>query len=290
MVSPFERRLFILPATILILALSIFPLIFSLGLTFTSMRLLGQDTRFVFLTNWIQVLQDNNFRQVLLNTLTFVVAGTILQYALGLGLALVLNEQIAFRRFLRISFILPMMISPVAISYVIGKMVLDENLGPIYDIAQRFHIPLASWTNSSPLSMLVLVLVDTWQWTPFFVLVLLAGLQAIQPELYEAARIDGASAWIIFRDITFPLLMPLTVTAILVRSLEMFKVVDIVRVVTGGGPGQATESVTLFAYDIGIKGGDIAYAATIAYVLLIVVILYANGLLAIARRITPSQG
>lgn len=290
MVSSFERRLFILPATILILALGIFPLIFSLGITFTNLRLLGQDTHFVFLANWIQVFQDNSFRQVLINTLTFVGIATVLQYSLGLGLALVLNEEIAFRRFLRVSFILPMMISPVAISHVIGKMVLDENLGPIYDLAHRFHIPLATWTNSSSLSMLVLILVDTWQWTPLFVLLLLAGMQAIQPEWYEAARIDGASGWTIFRSITFPLLMPLSVTAILIRSMEMFKVVDIVRVVTGGGPGQATETVTLYAYDIGIKGGSIAYAATIAYVLLFVVTLYAIGLLAIARRITPSQG
>ncbi len=289
MISSFERRLFILPATILIFSLSIFPLLFSFGLTFTNMRLLGQKTHFVFLANWILVFQDNSFRQVLLNTLTYVITGTSLQYCLGMIFALILSEEIAFRRFLRVSFILPMMISPVAVGYLIGKMVLDENIGPLYDIAQRLNFSLPSWSNSSFLSMLILILVDTWQWTPFFILILLAGMQAIQSELYEAARIDGASRWIIFRDITFPLLMPLSATGILIRSVEVFKVVDTVRVVTGGGPGQATESVSLYAYDLGIKAGSISYGATIAYVLLFVVVMYANGLLAIARRITPSQ-
>ena len=290
MVSSTERRLFILPATILILVLSIFPLFFSLGLTLTNVRLLGQNNHFIGLANWMQVIQDRNFHQIIKNTIIFVIGGATLQYILGLGLALVLNEDLKFRAFWRVSFILPMMISPVAISYIIGKMVLDETYGPIYDIAQRLHLSLPNWTASAPLSMLVLILVDTWQWTPFFVLVLLAGLQAIQPELYEAARIDGASRWSLFRHITFPLLMPLTATSLLIRTLEMFKVIDIVRVVTGGGPGQATESVTLFAYDLGIKGGDISYASTLAFVFLIGVILYANGFLAVAKRITPDQG
>jgi multiple sugar transport system permease protein len=137
--------------------------------------------------------------------------------------------------------------------------------------------------------MLVLIGIDTWQWTPLFILILLAGLQSIPSELFEAARVDGASSFTIFRYITFPLLLPVSVTAILLRSLEAFKVLDIVRVVTGGGPGNSTESVTLFAYDVGLKGGDIAYASTVAYSFLIVVILYSTLFLAGARRVTPKR-
>jgi multiple sugar transport system permease protein len=122
--------------------------------------------------------------------------------------------------------------------------------------------------------MVLLIVIDTWQWTPFFILILLAGLQSIPEELFESAKIDGASSFQIFSHITFPLLLPISSTVIFVRIIESFKVIDIVRIVTGGGPGNTTESVTLYAYDIGLKGGDIAYASTIAYALLIMVIVF----------------
>tara|TARA_Y100000758_G_C15657974_1_gene277238 strand:- start:73 stop:495 length:423 start_codon:yes stop_codon:yes gene_type:complete len=122
--------------------------------------------------------------------------------------------------------------------------------------------------------MALLIVIDTWQWTPFFILILLAGLQSIPEELFEAAKIDGASSFQIFSQITFPLLLPISSTVIFVRIIESFKVIDIVRIVTGGGPGNTTESVTLYAYDIGLKGGDISYASTIAYALLIMVIVF----------------
>ncbi len=274
-----------------IVLLTIFPLLFSLVITFTNMRLLGgAGLRFVGFENWSRLFADRNFHTVLRNTVVFVLGGVTLQYVLGLGLALLLNEDIRARRFFRISFLLPMMMSPVAISYVIGKMIFSESFGPINDILSMLGLPPFAWALSPAKSMAVLIMIDTWQWTPFFMLVLLAGLQSILPELYEAARVDGASPRQMFQYITFPLLMPLSVTAMLIRGLEAFKVIDIVRVVTGGGPGNSTESVTLFAYDIGLKGGDIAYASTIAYALLITVIVSCLLFLIVGRRITPSTG
>lgn len=282
------RRFFILPATIVVLALTIFPLIFSLGITFTNMRL-GANVvvEFIGFQNWARLFSDGNFHIVLRNTLVFVTASVTLQYALGLGLAVLLNQDIRGRRFFRISLLLPMMMSPVAVSYVIGKMMFSETFGPINDLLLFLGLPQFRWTLDAGKSMLVLVLIGTWQWTPLFILILLAGLQSIPPELYEAAKVDGATSWQIFRRITFPLLLPVSITAILIRMLEAFKVLDIVRVVTGGGPGNSTEVVTLFAYDIGLKGGDIAYASTVAYSLLITVIVVALLFLAGARKITP---
>lgn len=282
------RRIFILPATIVVLILTIFPLLFSLGITFTDMRLgRSAGVHFIGLANWGRLFVDNNFHIVLRNTIVFVLAGVTLQYLLGLGLAILLNQELRFRRFFRISLLLPMMMSPVAVSYVIGKMMFSETFGPINDLLFTFGLPQFRWTLDAGRAMLVLVLIDTWQWTPLFILVLLAGLQSIPPELYEAARVDGANAWQIFRKITFPLLLPVSITAILIRALEAFKVLDVVRVVTGGGPGNSTEVVTLFAYDIGLKGGDIAYASTVAYALLITVIIFSLVFLAGARKITP---
>jgi multiple sugar transport system permease protein len=275
---------------VVVLALSIFPLIFSLVITFTNYRLLASEgTRFAGLANWARLFTDTNFHTVLKNTLIFVLFSVTLQYALGLFLAVLLNQQIHFQRFFRISLLLPMMMSPIAISFIVGKMVFSESYGPINDILFRIGLPPFRWSLSPGRSMAVLVAVDVWQWTPFFILVLLAGLQSISPELYEAARVDGASGWQLFRHITLPLLMPLSVTAILIRSLEAFKVLDIVRVVTGGGPGNTTESVTLYAYDVGIKGGDIAYASTVAYAFMIVVIVLSVLFLALGRRLTPTR-
>ena len=283
------RRTFLMPATVVILVLTTFPFLFSLGLTFTNMRLMGAgNLDLIGFDNWIRLFSDNNFHIVLRNTVVFVLIGVTIQYTLGFGLALLLNADIVARRFFRISALLPMMMSPVAVSYVIGKMLFSESFGPINDFLTTFGLPTFNWTLSSTKSMAVLIIIDTWQWTPFFILILLAGLQSIPPELYEAARVDGASTFHMLRRITFPLLLPVSITAILIRGLEAFKVLDIVRVVTGGGPGNATESVTLFAYDIGLKGGDIAYASTVAYALLITVILVSLIFLAIARRLTPS--
>jgi multiple sugar transport system permease protein len=285
------RRSFLMPATVVILLLTTFPFLFSLVLTFTNMRLLGAEAfRFIGFENWSRLFTDNNFRIVLRNTLIFVLIGISLQYVLGFGLALLLNENIRGRRFFRISVLLPMMLSPVAISYVIGKMLFSESFGPINDILTTLGLPPFAWSLSSAKSMAVLIMIDTWQWTPFFILILLAGLQSIPLDLYEAARVDGASPRKMFQHITFPILLPISITAILIRGLEAFKVLDIVRVVTGGGPGNSTESVTLFAYDIGLKGGDIAYASTVAYALLITVIIFSLTFLAFGRRFTPSTG
>jgi multiple sugar transport system permease protein len=271
--------------------LTMFPLLFSLGITFTNLRLLASEKlRVIGFENWGRLFTDNNFHTVLRNTVVFVLIGVTLQYFLGLGLAILLNQDIRGRRFFRISLLLPMMMSPVAVSYVIGKMLFSESFGPLNDILVRLGLPRFVWTLSATKSMGVLISIDTWQWTPFFILVLLAGLQSIPPELYEAARVDGASPIQLFRYITLPLLLPLSTAAILIRGLEAFKVLDIVRVVTGGGPGNSTESVTLFAYDLGLKGGDVAYASTVAYALMIVVILFCLLFLAAIRRVTPERG
>ncbi len=285
------RRMMILPATIIILVLSLFPLLFSLGITFTNMRLLGPTAlQFIGLANWARLFTDSNFHIVVRNTVAFVLFGVTAQYVLGLGLAMLLNQQVRGLRFFRLSLLLPMMISPVAVSYVIGKMMLSESFGPINDILFKLGLPQMRWSLDPLQSMIILIIVDTWQWTPFFILILLAGLQGIPQELYDAVKVDGASGWQSFRHITFPLMTPLSATAILIRSLEAFKVLDIVRVVTGGGPGNSTESITLFAYDVGIKGGDIAYASTAAYFLLIIVIIFSTLFLAGSRRVIPDTG
>ncbi|MGE5139350.1 MAG: carbohydrate ABC transporter permease, partial [Rudaea sp.] len=131
----------------------------------------------------------------------------------------------------------------------------------------------------------------SWEWTPFMIIVLLAGLQSLPVEVFESARVDGASEWNIFRHITFPMLAPVSITVILIRALEAFKLFDIVMVMTGGGPGQATETVTMFAYTVGMKNGNLGYASAIAYSLLIMVILFSTIFLnALRGRAAAAEG
>lgn len=282
------RRLFLAPGVAVVLVLGLFPLVFSLGLTFTNVNLFrrGVPVAFVGLDNWGRLLGDEALWQTMLNTIFFVAGAVTLEYVLGLGLALLLNRGIRGQRGWRIFFLLPMMVSPIAVGFIIGRMMLGEAFGPVNDLLRGVGLPAVSWLGSEWMARLTLILVDAWQWTPFMMLLLLAGLQTIPTEPIEAARVDGASGGQIFRHIVFPLLIPISITAVLLRAVEAFKVVDIIRVVTGGGPGRATESATVYAYDLGAKQGDVAYAATAAYALMIAVVVVATLLLTLARRRT----
>jgi len=268
---------FLMPAVLLILALSIFPLVFSLVLAFMSWDLsrLEGGVRFIGLKNFATLVSDPRFWNTARVTVFFVVGSVGLQYLLGLGLALLLNQEIYFRRFFRVAFLVPMMLTPAAVGYV-GRMLFNESMGPINDIIQHLGGPLIPWLSNSRLALPSLILLDTWEWVPFMTIVLLAGLQSLPPEVFECARVDGANEWKIFSNITLPMLAPVSITVILIRALEAFKLFDIVMVMTGGGPGTATETVTMYAYTVGMKNGNLGYASAIAYSLLIMVIIFST--------------
>jgi multiple sugar transport system permease protein len=268
---------FIAPTTLLILALSIFPLLFSLVLAFMSWDLsrLEGGVRFIGLKNFATLLSDERFWNTARVTLFFVLGSVALQYVLGLGLAMLLNQEIYFRRFFRVAFLVPMMLTPAAVGYV-GRMLFNESQGPINDIIQRLGGPTIPWLSNSKMALPSLILVDTWEWVPFMTVVLLAGLQSLPPEVFECARVDGANELDIFRHITLPMLAPVSITVVLIRALEAFKLFDIVMVMTGGGPGTSTETVTMYAYIVGMQNGNLGYASAIAYSLLIMVILFST--------------
>jgi multiple sugar transport system permease protein len=268
---------FLMPAVFLILALSIFPLIFSLVLAFMSWDLsrLEGGVRFIGLKNFATLVSDTRFWNTARVTVYFVIGSVGLQYILGMGLALLLNQEIYFRRFFRVAFLVPMMLTPAAVGYV-GRMLFNESQGPINDIIQHLGGPMIPWLSNPRLALPSLILLDTWEWVPFMTIVLLAGLQSLSPELFECARVDGANQWQIFRQITLPMMAPVSITVILIRALEAFKLFDIVMVMTGGGPGTATETVTMYAYIVGMKNGNLGYASAIAYSLLIMVIIFST--------------
>ena len=216
---------------------------------------------------------------MLWNTALYVVVGVPLQYCIGLVLAVVLNEEIRARNFLRVLFLVPMMLSPVAVSFVVGRLLFNEALGPINQMLLGLGLDPVPWMSSNSLAFLTVILVDTWQWAPFMMLLLLAGLQSIDDEVLEAAELDTRSSWQSFWRVTFPLLLPWTITAILIRTVEMLKIVDLIVVLTNGGPGIATESLTLYAYRIGVVNFDLGYASVLAFTLLILTIVATLGML-----------
>lgn len=284
-----SKYAFLLPTVILILLLSIFPLIFSLVVSFLSWDLsrLEGGIRFAGLANFVTLIKDERFWNTTRVTVVFVTGAVAVEYVLGLGVALLLNQISRLRRVFVIIFLLPMMLTPAAVGYV-GRMLFNETKGPVNDIIQHLGGPMIPWISEGALALPSLILVDAWEWTPFMMIVLFAGLQSLPPEVFEAARVDGAGGFQIFRHITFPMLVPVSLTVILIRGLEAFKLFDIAAVMTGGGPGTATETVTMYAYQVAMKNGNLGYASAIAYALLIMIIIFSTIFLNSLRQRTAA--
>lgn len=281
----FKWVLFV-PAVLAVAVLLFFPFMFTLAVSFTDWHLFnwGAPINFAGLRMWGKVLTSGYVHTTTLNTLTFVARAVPLEFILGLVVALALNEATRFRQFFRVFFLMPMMISPVAVAFIIGSLVLNEDIGPINDILMRLGFARVHWLSNRDMARWTIVFVDVWQSSSFMILMFLAGLQSVPQEPYEAAIVDGASTWQRFRYITMPLLAPVAFTATLLRGLTAFQVMDIIYSLTGGGPGQATESITITVYRMGVKGGDLAFGAASAYLLLITMAVFAGLVLWVSRR------
>ena len=215
-------------------------------------------------------------------TLLYVFVGIAFQYALGLSLALLTTQHLPGRRFFRVVFLLPMMITPVGIAYMF-RMLTDTQQGPLKPIWQALGLGLFSWVNNPWGARAAVMIGDIWQWTPFMFIVLLAALEGQSVELVEAALVDGANRRQTFWYITLPQILPVTTTLILIRMIEAFKIVDLPNVLTNGGPGTATESLTLQAF-ITWRTLDLGGSAAIAYLLLFLVTFVGLSYASVVRR------
>jgi len=264
-----DNRLFIIPAVIWVLAFSIFPLLYALYTSLFSFRF-GRINEFVGLYNFIRLFNDANLHSGLRITLVFVIVSVSVQMVLGFGLALLLNRDILGRSLLRTIMILPLFATPVAIGYLSITIFYEQN-GPVNTIIRSLGGSGIPWLSNPFWALVTVILVDIWQWTPFVFLVSLAALQALPDDLYEAAKVDGASGWSMFRYITLPLMTPILTLILLLRLVESFKVFDIPTSLTLGGPGRATEVYSLFTYRTAMRFFDHGYAAAQGFLLLIIV-------------------
>jgi len=204
-------------------------------------------------------------------TLFYVFVGCSIQFVIGLGLALLCAQPIRGRSFFRVVFFLPLMITPIGIGYAF-RMLADTTKGPFASLWQWVGWGDFTWATDPWAARIFIVVGDSWQWIPFIFVVLLAALENVPRDMVEAGHVDGASSWQIFREITWPQIMPVAATVVLIRVIEAFKIVDLPNIMTSGGPGIATESMTLHAF-FSWRALDLAQSAAVSYLLLFVTVV-----------------
>jgi multiple sugar transport system permease protein len=259
--------LLVAPAVAVLLALSIYPLFYAVKVSLQTGA--GAGARWT-LQNFARLASDRFFLDALWHTLVYATVALTFEFLLGLGLAVLLNSRLRGRSLFRAALLVPMMLPPVVVG-VVWRLMLNPNFGAINGTLKGagFNTESLTWTAKPWLALLSVIAVDVWQWTPFMFLVLLAGLQAIPQEPYEAARIDGSSAWQTFRYITLPQLQPAILIALLLRTMDLLRVFDQIFILTEGGPGFATETISLYIYRTAFRFFDFGYAAAMSFVLLL---------------------
>ena len=228
------------------------------------------------------MLSDGGRPGSLVVTLFYVFAGIAVTYVLGLGLAILTVQPLRGRRFFRVVFLLPLTITPIGVGYMF-RMMTDTGKGPLEPLFAALGLSQYTWVTDPWAARIAVVIGDAWQWTPFVFIVLLAALEGLDQEVREAAVVDGASRWRAFRHLTWPAILPVSVTIVLIRMIEGFKIVDMPNILTGGGPGTATESLTLEAY-LDWRTFNLGSSAAIAYILLILVTVIASVYIGWTRR------
>ena len=272
--EPGWRALFVLPAILFTLALVIFPTFFGLFIAFSDWNLQSAGGRtFNGLDNFYQLINDEYFWNALLN-MVFYVASVLVQYAIAFGLALLLNADIKAQKFFRVAFLLPFMLSPVAVSWMIGKSMLEYRFGPVTNLLRWLGWDSPSLLTSPWLAKMTIALMDAWVWIPFMMILILAGLQALPKEVQEAAKVDGATGWQGFWEITFPLMLPVSVTTMVLRIIFQLKLADIVINTTAGGPGGATDTISSYIFRVYKDRSNVGYGTMIAEVYLIIIIIF----------------
>lgn len=264
------RYRLLVPLIALLGAVMIYPLIFSLWVSLNDYRLTRlDDVTFVGLRNYLTIGGNSSFWNAMTNTLTFVFGAVALELVLGFALALLLQRVVHGRNLFRAVLLTPMFVTPIAVGLMF-RFMLNLQLGVIPYLLNRIGIEI-DWFGPD-LALMSIILIDVWQWTPFMLLLLLAGLESLPTAPFEAARVDGASPFYIFRRLTLPLMAPVITVAVIIRSLDAFKVFEYVYAITRGGPGDATETILFHIYKAGFRFFRMGEAAAMAYVLIAVML------------------
>jgi multiple sugar transport system permease protein len=264
----------LLPALLLLLLILIGPFFYMLGIAFTdlSYALPNHSGHFVGFDNFRRLMRDDPlFWESFGRTIVFVSSAVTIEFILGFALAVLLFTQIQRRRFVLTLILIPMMLAPVAVGFI-WKLMLQGDFGFLSHYLALLGFTLRPLGDPN-FALQIIILIDVWEWTPFITLVMLAGLLSLPRDPYEAAVMDGASQTRIFFDITVPLLRPIIALAFLLRSIDAFKEFDKIFVLTGGGPGTATELLSIYAYRVNFRDWDLGYGAVCAFIIYLVVLV-----------------
>ncbi len=275
------KYLFIWPAFMIVLAMAIIPLIYFLSSSFMHSSLIPPPLpKFNGLDNYAKLLSQPQFQSLIYTTSVIVVVSVSLQYVIGFAVATTLNAKIRGSSVFRVLLLMPMLIAPVAVA-LIAWMILNPVIAPVDQFLSIFGFPNLPFLADKSWAMGSIIVVEVCQWTPFVVLLMLAGLQSLPRDVYEAATLENASRWRQFWDITFPMLLPISVAIIFIRVIESFKIMDTVFVMTGRGP--TTETMTLFAYQGAIKESNLGHTSALSFLFLIFIIVIGVIFLAVVK-------
>ena len=271
-----------LPALVVIFAVIIFPWLFTLWMSLHDWQM-GMQRTFAGLSNYVALATDDRFLSTIWRTLYFTILSVVAPVVLGVFAAEVFHQRFPLRGVLRGIFILPMMTTPVAIALVF-IMMYHPQIGILNYLLSLVGIPPQLWIYDAKTVIPALVLVETWQWTPLVMLIVLGGLAALPTEPYESALIDGASRWDMFRYITLPLVMPFLMIAIIIRAIDAVKSFDIIFVMTQGGPGTASETINIYLYLQAFSFFNVGHASAVVVVFFVIIVALALVLLVVRER------
>ncbi len=274
----------VIPTVVFLLAICIYPLLNSLYLTFNEWSLTSnKPPKWIWLGNFWELIRDDRFWSSLKTTVVFTAGVVSIEMCIGLLLALSANRNTKFRQICRSIILIPMMITPVVLGLIWKYMFNPEN-GIINYLLGLIGINGPIWLGEPGPALPAVMIVDVWQWTPFVFLLLLSGIASLPQEVFEAAKVDGASPRQIFRYVTLPLLMPFMLVALLIRFIDSFKIFDTIFVMTRGGPANATETLSIYTYKVGLSFFRMGYAATLSYVILIIITLASQQFLKLEKK------
>ena len=255
-----HKYVFLFPGLFVLIGILIFPIIFTIRLSLSGWNSYTPEMNFIGITNYIRLFTDDpRFWESFFRLSFLSVTTVILQYTIGFALALII-------------FLIPMMTTPVIMT-VIWRTFFHESLGPVNDLLGNLGVKPILWLSDPVIAKFTVIIVEVWQWTPFMFLLLLAGLLSLPKEPFLAAAIDGASPFRKFVYVTFPLMAPISIGAIIIRLIEASKIMDTVFVLTSGGPGTATETSSFYIYIKGLREFQMGYAATLSFTYLVIMII-----------------
>jgi len=273
------RILFPLPAIIFIGLMMVFPIFYTLYLSFSNWNLTsGMPAEFVGLRSYLRILAEPRFLHALGRTFTFTVFAVAIEVFLGVTIAIILNRAFVGKSVAKLLLLLPLVATPVAVG-IVFNLFYDPTIGLLNFALDALGLPQGRWVSSEKTVMASLILVDVWQWTPMITLIVLAGLAGLSEEPTEAARVDGASEWQMLRYVTIPMVMPVILTAMILRLIDALKTFDIIFAMTGGGPGYASETLNIMGFKYSFEYFRMGQASVILVVLFLVVLLCSLGIM-----------